>query len=86
MSALLEQAKRQGPQGPQAPGEAGTDPASLRSNPPASVWAYLASATSKAAQKEYPNLLRNQVLAHFGGETALEHLCQDAQGNYTDLN
>ena len=41
---------------------------------------YLASATSKAAQKEYPNLLRNQVLPHFGGETALEHLCWDGRG------
>ena len=41
---------------------------------------YLVSATSKAAQKEYPNLLRNQVLPHFGGETALEHLCWDGKG------
>ena len=40
---------------------------------------YLAAATSKAAQKEYPNLLRNQVLPHFGGETALEHLCWDGK-------
>ena len=41
---------------------------------------YLASATSKAAQKEYPNLICNQVLPHFGGETALEHLCWDGKG------
>lgn len=40
---------------------------------------YLAGAKSKAAQKENPNLLRNQVLPHFGGETALEHLCCDGK-------
>jgi len=40
---------------------------------------FAAAATSKATQKRCPNLFRNQVLPHFGGKTALEHLCWDGK-------
>lgn len=40
---------------------------------------FAAASTSKATHKRCPNLFRNQVLPHFGGKTALEHLCWDGK-------
>ena len=59
--------------GPQAPGEAG---AIQHASGPTlqQACSRIRCCSSKAAQKEYPNLLRNQVLS-LRGETALEHLC-----------
>ena len=41
---------------------------------------YLRSAKSKASQKEYPNLLNNQVIPCLGADTPVEHLSWDHKG------
>ena len=41
---------------------------------------YLRNAKTKASQKEYPNLLNNQVIPRLGADTPVEHLSWDHKG------